>query len=55
VEGTFGEDADLASKMITEIVLGFQGNKLSNTSIAMTTKHFPGGGPQAGARDSAVS
>jgi beta-glucosidase len=52
VEGTFGEDADLASKMITEIVLGFQGNKLSNTSIAMTTKHFPGGGPQVDGQDS---
>ncbi|MHA8084125.1 glycoside hydrolase family 3 N-terminal domain-containing protein [Aquirufa antheringensis] len=52
VEGTFGEDADLASKMITEIVLGFQGNKLSNTSVAMTTKHFPGGGPQVDGQDS---
>ena len=31
VEGTFGEDADWVAKMITEIVLGFQGNKLSNT------------------------
>lgn len=52
VEGTFGEDADLASKMITQIVLGFQGNKLSNTSVAMTTKHFPGGGPQVDGQDS---
>lgn len=52
VEGTFGEDADLTSKMITQIVLGFQGNKLSNKSVAMTTKHFPGGGPQEGGQDS---
>ncbi len=52
VEGTFGEDADLASNMITQIVLGFQGNKLSPTSVAMTTKHFPGGGPQVDGQDS---
>lgn len=52
VEGTFGEDADLASKMITEIVLGFQGKKISTTSVAMTTKHFPGGGPQVDGQDS---
>ena len=52
VEGTFGEDADLTSNMITQIVLGFQGKKLSNTSVAMTTKHFPGGGPQVEGQDS---
>ncbi|MDT8886172.1 glycoside hydrolase family 3 N-terminal domain-containing protein [Aquirufa sp. LEPPI-3A] len=52
VEGTFGEDADLTSNMITQIVLGFQGNKLSNTSVTMTTKHFPGGGPQVDGQDS---
>jgi beta-glucosidase len=52
VEGTFGEDAELASNMITEIILGFQGTKLSNTSVAMTTKHFPGGGPQVDGQDS---
>jgi len=52
VEGTFGEDADLTSKMITQIVLGFQGTKLSPSSVAMTTKHFPGGGPQEGGQDS---
>ena len=51
-EGTFGEDADLASNMIREIVLGFQGTKLNKNSVAMTTKHFPGGGPQEGGQDS---
>ncbi len=51
-EGTFGEDADLSSNMIREIVLGFQGNKLGKNSVAMTTKHFPGGGPQLGGQDS---
>jgi beta-glucosidase len=52
VEGTFGEDADLTSDIIREIVLGFQGTKLSKTSVAMTTKHFPGGGPQEDGQDS---
>lgn len=52
VEGTFGEDADLAASMIREIVLGFQGPKLNKNSVAMTTKHFPGGGPQVDGQDS---
>ncbi len=52
VEGTFGEDADLTSSIITEIVLGFQGTKLGTHSVALTTKHFPGGGPQVGGQDS---
>ncbi len=51
IEGTFGEDAEWTAKMITEIVLGFQGTKLSPTSIAMTTKHFPGGGAGVGGQD----
>ncbi len=52
IEGTFGEDADWTSNMIREIVLGFQGEKLGINSVAMTTKHFPGGGPQVGGQDS---
>ncbi|MBA4851830.1 glycoside hydrolase family 3 N-terminal domain-containing protein [Emticicia sp. BO119] len=52
IEGTFGEDADLTSNMIREIVLGFQGKQLNKNSVAMTTKHFPGGGPQIGGQDS---
>jgi beta-glucosidase len=52
VEGTFGEDADWTSSMIREIVLGFQGTQLNKNSVAMTTKHFPGGGPQEGGQDS---
>ena len=51
-EGTFGEDADLSSNMIRAIITGFQGTKLGKNSIAMTTKHFPGGGPQVGGQDS---
>lgn len=51
IEGTFGESADLAAAMMREIVLGFQGSKLSANSVALTTKHFPGGGPQVEGHD----
>ncbi|MBT3384516.1 MAG: glycoside hydrolase family 3 protein [Prolixibacteraceae bacterium] len=50
-EGTFGENAELAANMIREITLGFQGEKLGNHSVALTTKHFPGGGPQVDGQD----
>ena len=46
VNGTFGEDAYLAAKLTKAYVLGFQGDTLTNTSIACQVKHFPGGGPQ---------
>ena len=46
VNGTFGEDADLAAKMVKAYVRGFQGKKLGKESVACMTKHFPGGGPQ---------
>lgn len=51
IEGTFGENADWAAKMMREIVLGFQGEKLGLGSVALTTKHFPGGGPQVEGHD----
>ena len=44
IEGTFGENAPWVGQMINEIVLGFQGPKLSTASVALTTNHFPGGG-----------
>src|SRR5690554_4952238 len=44
IEGTFGEDPKLAAETMAAVVLGFQGLKLNNTSVALTTKHFPGGG-----------
>ena len=49
--GTFGEDATLAADMMREIVLGFQGENLGSTSVALTTKHFPGGGATEGGQD----
>ncbi len=51
IEGTFGENADLAAEIMKEIVLGFQGTKLGTGSVALTTKHFPGGGPQVEGQD----
>ncbi|HSU51949.1 MAG TPA: glycoside hydrolase family 3 N-terminal domain-containing protein, partial [Segetibacter sp.] len=51
IEGTFGENAEWVAQMMTEIVLGFQGSKLSSSSVALTTKHFPGGGAGAGGQD----
>ena len=51
-EGTFGEDADLAAQTMREIVLGFQGPKLSSNSVALTVKHFPGGGAAGNGQDS---
>ena len=51
VEGTFGEDAQLAANVMREVVLGFQGSELNSESIALTTKHFPGGGATEGGQD----
>ena len=46
ISGTFGEDAELTSRMATAYIKGYQGEKLGSNSVAMMTKHFPGGGPQ---------
>ncbi len=49
--GTFGEDAYLSAAMTKAYVLGFQGDSLTNTSVATMTKHFSGGGPQKDGED----
>jgi len=46
VNGTFGEDAYLSAKFTGAYILGFQGDSLTNKSVACMTKHFSGGGPQ---------
>ncbi len=51
VEGTFGEDANLAAQTMREVVLGFQGAKLNSGSVALTVKHFPGGGATEDGQD----
>lgn len=44
IEGTFGEDPNHVAQSIAAVTLGFQGQTLNHASVAMTTKHFPGGG-----------
>ena len=51
INGTFGEDAYLSARMTAAYVFGFQGDSLSSESVACMTKHWPGGGPQAGGDD----
>jgi beta-glucosidase len=51
IEGTFGENAEWVAQMITQVVLGFQGPQLNASSVALTTKHFPGGGAGEGGQD----
>ncbi|UCD45051.1 MAG: glycoside hydrolase family 3 C-terminal domain-containing protein [Candidatus Bathyarchaeota archaeon] len=51
IEGTFGEDAVLASRLVSAYVEGFQGEALGPGSVACMTKHFPGGGPQRDGED----
>ncbi len=46
ISGTFGEDADLASRMTVAYIQGFQGEQLGPESVSCMIKHFPGGGPQ---------
>jgi beta-glucosidase len=48
---TFGEDADLTSRLVTAYIRGFQGTELGPASVATMTKHFPGGGPQQDGED----
>ncbi len=51
MNGTFGEDAELSAAMTRAYVLGFQGDTLSDQSVACMTKHFSGGGPQEDGED----
>jgi beta-glucosidase len=52
VNGTFGENPEWVAKMIRVIVFGFQGEKLNPGSVALTIKHFPGGGSGKKGHDS---
>ena len=46
IKETFGEDADLNSRLTAAYIRGFQGEKIDENSVACCVKHFPGGGPQ---------
>ncbi|WP_327681507.1 glycoside hydrolase family 3 protein [Kitasatospora sp. NBC_00458] len=52
IAGTFGEDADRASRIIAAYIRGLQGERVGPDSVACMTKHFPGGGPQFRGEDS---
>ncbi|MDN3628984.1 glycoside hydrolase family 3 protein [Vibrio lentus] len=52
VHETFTEDADLASDIMRSLIKGLQdGGEVNEDSIALTIKHFPGGGPQENGGD----
>lgn len=51
IHETFTEDSQLASDIITVLVKNLQGESLNSKSVALTIKHFPGGGPQEGGGD----
>jgi len=51
INGTFGEDAELAARMVKAYIEGFQGKSLTSTSVICMTKHWPGGGPQENGTD----
>ena len=44
--GTFGEDPELINNIFDRLVPGIQGSKdgVTTDGVAMTVKHFPGGG-----------
>lgn len=49
--GTFGSDPNLVTELGVAYLRGFQGEALGPDSIACTSKHFPGGGPQKDGED----
>ncbi|WP_164701625.1 glycoside hydrolase family 3 protein [Modestobacter sp. KNN46-3] len=47
----FGQGAGTASAFVAAYLQGMQGERLGPDSVACTTKHFPGGGPQLNGED----
>lgn len=48
---TLGQDPARTAQWITAALRGLRGPVLGSESVAATTKHFPGAGPQAGGED----
>lgn len=48
---TFGQDPARATRFVRAALRGLQGPTLGPDSVAATTKHFPGAGPQADGED----
>ena len=55
IDGTLGEDVKLTAELTRALVRGFQGRSLGPHSVALTVKHFPGGGPAREGLDSHFS
>lgn len=56
VHETFTEDADLGADIMKNLVKSWQGGPVNpKTKVAMTIKHFPGGGPALGGFDAHYS
>jgi len=49
--GGFGQSAETAERMVSAYLRGFQGQRLTSSSVACMAKHFPGGGPQRDGED----
>lgn len=49
--GTLGADPELVSRLAGAYLDGLQGPEVGSSSVACTTKHFPGGGPQKDGED----
>lgn len=48
---TFGQDPDVVTELGLAYLRGFQKGELGPESVACTSKHFPGGGPQKDGED----
>lgn len=48
---SFSADAATSSRLVRAFIGGLQGDALTGDSVAATTKHFPGGGPQQDGED----
>ena len=49
--GGFGQSAEITERLVSAYLRGFQGQRLTPSSVACMTKHFPGGGPQRDGED----
>ncbi|WP_392544669.1 glycoside hydrolase family 3 protein [Oryzobacter telluris] len=49
--GTFGQDPRLVTELGVAYLRGFQQDRVGAGSVACTSKHFPGGGPQKDGED----
>jgi beta-glucosidase len=49
--GGFGQSAETTERLVAAYLRGFQGQRLTSSSVACMSKHFPGGGPQRDGED----